>query len=65
MDSEHAMCIAKCMWLIYNIYPLLSIDFRKDLCDFIFEKAMFRLFLHWSKTVRLIFHYFLLYRVSH
>ncbi|CAD8109935.1 unnamed protein product [Paramecium primaurelia] len=65
IDSEHAICIAKCMWFIYNIYPLLSMDFKKDLCEFIFEKAVFKLFLHWSKTVRMMFHYFLLYRVSH
>jgi hypothetical protein len=24
LDSEHAMCLAKCLWLIYNIYPLFS-----------------------------------------
>ncbi|CAD8121154.1 unnamed protein product [Paramecium sonneborni] len=65
IDSEHAMSIAKCVWLIYNIYPLFSIDFKKDICEFLFEKAVFKLFLHWSRTVRLVFHYFLLYRVSH
>ncbi|CAD8122112.1 unnamed protein product [Paramecium sonneborni] len=65
IDSEHAICIAKCLWFIYNIYTLLSMDFKKDLCEFIFEKAVFKLFLHWSKTVRMMFHYFLLYRVSH
>ncbi|CAD8201359.1 unnamed protein product [Paramecium octaurelia] len=65
IDSEHAINIAKCVWLIYNIYPLFPIDFKKDICEFIFEKAVFKLFLHWSRTVRLVFHYFLLYRVSH
>jgi len=73
MDSEHAINIAKCVWLIYNIYPLfpsnnisnLIVDFKKDICEFLFEKAVFKLFLHWSRTVRLVFHYFLIYRVSH
>ncbi|CAK68692.1 unnamed protein product (macronuclear) [Paramecium tetraurelia] len=65
IESEHAINIAKCVWLIYNIYPLFSMDFKKDICEFLFEKAVFKLFLHWSRTVRLVFHYFLLYRVSH
>lgn len=47
----------------FNNYKI--VDFKKDLCEFLFEKAVFKLFLHWSKTVRLVFHYFLLYRVSH
>lgn len=50
--------------VIIHIY-INKVDFKKDLCEFIFEKVVFKLFLHWSKTVRMMFHYFLLYRVSH
>lgn len=52
-------------YFLVIIYVIIKVDFKKDLCEFIFEKAVFKLFLHWSKTVRMMFHYFLLYRVSH
>ena len=28
LDSEHALCIAKVLWLIYNAYHMFSLESR-------------------------------------
>lgn len=40
-------------------------DIKKELSDLIFDKLALRLFIHWSFNVRMVFHYFLVYRIFH
>lgn len=54
-ESEHSMSLATCLNLIYNHFLLFPIEFRKNICDLILVSQPYRLFLHWSKTVRSVF----------
>ncbi|CAD8206441.1 unnamed protein product [Paramecium pentaurelia] len=64
-QSEHAQSIAKCLELIYTNYILFPVDLKKELTDMIFENLAIKFFIHWSYNVRLIFRYFLIYRIFH
>lgn len=62
---DHASCISKCLWFLYNNYTIFPIDIKKEICDFIFETSAIKFFMHWSINVRSIFHHLLLFRVWH
>lgn len=63
--SEHDISIAKCIWMLYNNYSIFPWDFKRALCEMFFDKVAIKVFLHWSKTVRIVFHNFIMYRLCH
>ncbi|KAM3134242.1 hypothetical protein pb186bvf_013662 [Paramecium bursaria] len=63
--SEHDISIAKCIWMLYNNYSIFPWDFKRALCEMFFDKIAIKVFLHWSKTVRIVFHNFIMYRLCH
>ena len=76
--SEHDISIAKCIWMLYNNYSIFPCnfflnliiyfylgDFKRALCEMFFDRVAIKVFLHWSKTVRIVFHNFIMYRLCH
>lgn len=43
----------------------LPVEIQKEICDHLFDKCFFKFFMFWSKSVRLVFHHFLIYRIQH
>ncbi|KAL4500572.1 hypothetical protein ABPG72_002996 [Tetrahymena utriculariae] len=65
LDQDHSVCLARVIWVIYNNFTLFPPDFQKEICEYLFSNLFFRLFMHWSYNVRMIFQYFLIYRIHH
>ncbi|EAR90403.2 hypothetical protein TTHERM_00112530 (macronuclear) [Tetrahymena thermophila SB210] len=65
LDQDHSICLARVIWVIYNNFTLFPPDFQKEICEYLFSNLFFRLFMHWSYNVRMIFQYFLIYRINH
>ena len=42
MEQEHAICIAKCMNMIYNNYQIFPPAFKKELCGYFFSGMFFK-----------------------
>ena len=41
-EQDHALCIAKCVNMIYNNYQLFPTVFKKELCDYLFSGMFFK-----------------------
>ena len=81
IDGEHAISIAKVLWMVYNNFNLFAgniidfihtllidiflVDVKHFLCEYLLNDVFFKLFLHWSWSVRNMFHYLLLFRIYH
>mmetsp|Transcript_7043 Transcript_7043/g.6293 ORF Transcript_7043/g.6293 Transcript_7043/m.6293 type:complete len:98 (-) Transcript_7043:1158-1451(-) len=65
LEGDHALNIAKVLWMIYNNFNIFSFSIKEKLIEFLLTRNFFRLFLHWSWNVRQIYHYLLLYRLYH
>jgi len=50
--------------MIYNNFNLFHVEFRKNLSIYLLTKVFFRLYLHWSNSVRYVFYHFLIYKID-
>ena len=60
---EHAYAIGQNVNFWYTYFPLFSKDLNSKLLSIILQKFFFKLFLHWNKSIREVFYYFLCYRI--
>ena len=60
---DHAYAIGQCLNFWYTYFNLFSKDFNLKLLSVVLQKFFFKLFLHWNKSIREIFFYFLSYRI--
>lgn len=49
----------------FNYFLYYLGDFKRALCEMFFDRVAIKVFLHWSKTVRIVFHNFIMYRLCH
>jgi hypothetical protein len=60
---DHAYATGQCLNFWYIYFNLFSKEFNSKLLTIILQKFFFKLFLHWNKSIREIFFYFLSYRI--
>ncbi|EGR29965.1 hypothetical protein IMG5_145140 [Ichthyophthirius multifiliis] len=65
INSHNSISISRVLWVLYNNYQLFPSEFQNDLCQYLLSNIFFKLYMHWSFNVRMIFHYFLIYRIFH
>lgn len=42
LEQDHAICIARCIYMIYNNYVFFPTTFRKELCGYFFSGMFFK-----------------------
>ncbi|EGR27513.1 hypothetical protein IMG5_194620 [Ichthyophthirius multifiliis] len=65
LEGENFISLSKVIWMLYYCYNLFPIQQKRYLCKIIFTNMFFKLFMHWSRSVRQVFHNFLLYKIYH
>ena len=65
LNGDFAFCIAKALEVMYEYFDMFSMDFLIHMSLYFLGKVFFKLFLHWSKNVRNIFHHLLTLRIYH
>ncbi|EGR27741.1 hypothetical protein IMG5_190360 [Ichthyophthirius multifiliis] len=65
LQGENFVCISKVLQLLYYCYELLPWLQKRQLQKIIFTNMFFKLFMHWSRNVRYLFHCFLIYKIYH
>jgi len=65
LDGDHALNIAIVLLVIYNNFNLIPSSEKGFISDYLLNKSFFKFFMHWSWSVRQVFHHLLLYRFYH
>lgn len=55
LEQDHAVCIARCIYMIYNNYVLFPTTFRKELCGYFFSGMFFKLCFFFNLKYSLFF----------
>lgn len=63
LDSEHSLCAAKAIWLIYNQFEMFPEKIKIEIVDYFLTDVFIKLFLNWSHAVRETFFHFILFRI--
>ena len=42
LGSDHALCIAKVLWVLYNTYHMFSLDAKLEICEILFDEMFFK-----------------------
>lgn len=63
LQYDHVFAIGQSLNFWYMYFNLFSKDFNSKLLSIILQKFFFKLFLHWNKSIREVFYYFLCYRI--
>lgn len=64
LESEHANVLSRCLCFLYRHYSSFSVAFRRELSLLLLGQMFFKLFLSWSKSVRMVFHSVLAFRIN-
>lgn len=65
IESEQCFSISKMLEFLYNNIVVFPIKITARLCEIIFGSMFFKLFAHWSYSVRQSFQHLILYRLYH
>jgi hypothetical protein len=63
LEGESSLNITSLLTLLYTHFPLFHSDFQRSLSMYLLGSVFWRLFLHWSHTVRYCFHRLITYRL--
>lgn len=63
IENLYSYSTAKALHLVYEQFDLFSYDFRIQLCNYLLGRLFFKLFLHWSYNVRVIFHHLFIVKI--
>lgn len=63
VNTYHAFAIANALHFWYEFFPIFPINSLLSLIEVLIKFYFYDLFLHWSKNVRTVFFFILIYRV--
>lgn len=63
IENLYSYSTAKVIHLIYEQFDFFAYELRIELCNYMLGRIFFKLFLHWSYNVRVIFHHVLIVRI--
>jgi hypothetical protein len=64
LESEFLFVLESTLILLYTHFDMFHNEFVKNLCLFLLKKVFFKLFLHWSGSIRNVYHHFLIYKIE-
>ena len=50
LESEHALSIAKVLWVLYNGYHMFSLEAKREICEILFDDIFFK----YNKTIIIV-----------
>lgn len=63
VNTYHAFAIANALHFWYEFFPIFPINSLISLIEVLIKFYFYDLFLHWSKNVRMVFYFILIYRI--
>ena len=64
MEQTYSYSTSKVLSIIYNFFKKFTPEFRKSLIRYLLGKNFFKLFCHWSYSVRMVFHHFMVLKIK-
>jgi hypothetical protein len=63
LEVDFTVAVSAFLTLLYNNFDFFHVEFRKNISMYFLGKQFFKLFLHWSYSVRYVFHHLLAFKV--
>ena len=63
LEVDFSVAVSAILTLLYNNFSFFHIEFRKNISMYFLGKQFFKLFLHWSHSVRYVFHHLLAFKI--
>ena len=63
LEGEYAYTIGKALNVLYSHFEIFHEEFRIEISNFLLGRIFFKLFLHWSNSVRTMFHHLMVVRI--
>lgn len=64
LEGEFAYSIVKMLSIIFMNYDNFNVEFRRNLSFYLLGRVFFKLFLHWSFTIRKAFYHVLILKIQ-
>lgn len=64
LEGEFSYSIGKMLSIIFMNYDNFNIEFRRNLSFYLLGRVFFKLFLHWSFTIRKAFYHVLILKIQ-
>lgn len=65
LEKDDSISVAKAIWFVYKNFFMFPDIIVHEFHEYLFGKVFVKLFLHWSFTVRMIFHRLIWFRIYH